>query len=256
VDAAAQTGGLPDFALPLSPRTRPKLCQGPLCRPERKGLSDAVPCPKVDQGRAGGAAESVQDRHRSERRLRSWPLQRPLIGRKTVSARTGIPGVYFQKSVSESGSASSEAVAPSAGKARKPGLFAPKGEKDLYKAVRSQDAGVVVSRRVTQRSNVVCAAAGSLIPVLPRSSYVGGKRCALLRRLRVWISTRSRRHSWSVCTRVWYGSHRWTNPSSPRWLSRCWPATSSARADNGFSRKAGRASGTTVRSCPMRPRTW
>jgi hypothetical protein len=48
----------------------------------------------------------------------------------------------------------------------------------------------------------------------------------------------------------------WTNPSSPRWLSRCWPATSSAQADNGFSRKAGRASGTTVRSCPMRPRTW
>ena len=60
-------------------------------------------------------------------------------GRRTVSARSGIPGVWYQKSVSGSRSRGStpEAFAPPAPK--KPGLFAPKGEKQLYKAIRDQD---------------------------------------------------------------------------------------------------------------------
>jgi tetratricopeptide (TPR) repeat protein len=63
-------------------------------------------------------------------------------GRKTVSARTGIPGVYYQQSAS--GSKRAPAGAPaSVGPASKPGLFAPKGEKQLYKAVLSQDAEAI-----------------------------------------------------------------------------------------------------------------
>jgi hypothetical protein len=54
---------------------------------------------------------------------------------------------------------------------------------------------------------------------------------------RVWISTACRRHSWSACTRVWCGSHRWTRPFSRHWLSKCWPATSWPRADGGSSRR-------------------
>jgi tetratricopeptide (TPR) repeat protein len=63
-------------------------------------------------------------------------------GRRTVSAGSGIvPGVYYQKSVSGKGSrGGSAAAAQSAPVApKKPGLFAPKGEKELYKAVKAQD---------------------------------------------------------------------------------------------------------------------
>lgn len=58
-------------------------------------------------------------------------------GRKTVSARTGIPGVYYQKGVSggRSRAPAPEPIAPP----KKPGLFAPKGEKQLYKAIKVQD---------------------------------------------------------------------------------------------------------------------
>jgi tetratricopeptide (TPR) repeat protein len=69
-------------------------------------------------------------------------------GRRTVSAGSGvIPGVYYQKSVSGKGSspagsrASAPAPAPVAPK--KPGMFAPKGEKQLYKAIQAQDAQAV-----------------------------------------------------------------------------------------------------------------
>jgi tetratricopeptide (TPR) repeat protein len=66
-------------------------------------------------------------------------------GRRTVSAGSGIvPGVYYQKSVggsrSRTGTRSrvpAQQAAPPTPK--KPGLFAPKGEKQLYKAVKAQD---------------------------------------------------------------------------------------------------------------------
>ena len=62
-------------------------------------------------------------------------------GRRTVSAGGGVvPGVSYQKSVGGGGSRSSgaspQAAPPSQ---RKPGLFAPKGEKQLYKAIKAQD---------------------------------------------------------------------------------------------------------------------
>jgi tetratricopeptide (TPR) repeat protein len=66
-------------------------------------------------------------------------------GRRTVSAGGGVvPGVYYQKSVSGSGSREGgnqpEAPLPSP---KKPGLFAPKGEKALYKAVKAQDVQAI-----------------------------------------------------------------------------------------------------------------
>jgi tetratricopeptide (TPR) repeat protein len=62
-------------------------------------------------------------------------------GRRTVSAGSGVvPGVYYQKSAggSRKGAKPAQASAPIA-RQTKPGLFAPKGEKELYKAVKAQD---------------------------------------------------------------------------------------------------------------------
>jgi tetratricopeptide (TPR) repeat protein len=72
-------------------------------------------------------------------------------GRRTVSAGSGVvPGVYYQKSVSGKGSrgGSSPATAASAAQpapvsSKKPGMFAPKGEKQLYKAIQAQDAQAI-----------------------------------------------------------------------------------------------------------------
>jgi len=68
-------------------------------------------------------------------------------GRRTVSAGSGvIPGVYYQKSVGGGkGRRAAPAPAPAA-KPTKPGLFAPKGEKELYKAIKAQDVQAI--RRV------------------------------------------------------------------------------------------------------------
>jgi len=71
-------------------------------------------------------------------------------GRRTVSAGSGVvPGVYYQKSVSGKSSASgasrsgaaTQQAAPTAPK--KPGMFGPKGEKQLYKAIQAQDAAAI-----------------------------------------------------------------------------------------------------------------
>src|SRR5436190_6256820 len=70
-------------------------------------------------------------------------------GRRTVSAGSGVvPGVYYQKSVSgkgtQGGLSSSAAAAQTAPVApKKPGIFAPKGEKELYKAVKAQDSDAI-----------------------------------------------------------------------------------------------------------------
>lgn len=67
-------------------------------------------------------------------------------GRRTVSAGTGIPGVYYQKGVGGgTRSSRSRAAAPTAApaKAVKPGLFAPKGEKELYKAIKAQSVSAI-----------------------------------------------------------------------------------------------------------------
>jgi tetratricopeptide (TPR) repeat protein len=69
-------------------------------------------------------------------------------GRHTVSAGSGVvPGVYYQKSVSGKGSSrggsSSAAAQPAPVAPKKPGMFAPKGEKQLYKAIKAQDAQAI-----------------------------------------------------------------------------------------------------------------
>jgi tetratricopeptide (TPR) repeat protein len=70
-------------------------------------------------------------------------------GRRTVSAGSGvIPGVYYQKSVSGKGSSRSGSRAatapPTAPVApKKPGMFAPKGETQLYKAIQAQDTQAI-----------------------------------------------------------------------------------------------------------------
>jgi Protein of unknown function (DUF4236) len=70
-------------------------------------------------------------------------------GRHTVSAGSGVvPGVYYQKSVSGRGSsgASSRAATPQQAAPvvpKKPGTFAPKGEKQLYKAIQAQDVQAI-----------------------------------------------------------------------------------------------------------------
>jgi tetratricopeptide (TPR) repeat protein len=64
-------------------------------------------------------------------------------GRRTVSALTGIPGITY-RSTSSSGvrrrAAPRQEYAYSPPAAPKPGLFAPKGEKQLFKAINAEDA--------------------------------------------------------------------------------------------------------------------
>ena len=75
-------------------------------------------------------------------------------GRRTVSARSGIPGVSYQSTASGGNRASARSQArptrrqpPAAPQPApsKPGLFAPKGEKLLYKAIQ-QDDGQMMKR--------------------------------------------------------------------------------------------------------------
>jgi hypothetical protein len=91
-----------------------------------------------------------------------------------------------------------------------------------------------VSLLLTRRSNVACVNVRSAQHATRKSCCAGDRRCALPTRLRVWISTRSRRLSWSVCIPVWCVSHRWTKPRSLPWLSTCLPRKSPARADYGL----------------------
>ena len=62
-----------------------------------------------------------------------------------MSAGTGVPGVYYQKSVGGGsrggGRSQPSAVAPAT--PPKPGLFAPKGEKELYKAIKAQSISAI-----------------------------------------------------------------------------------------------------------------
>jgi uncharacterized protein RhaS with RHS repeats len=63
-------------------------------------------------------------------------------GRKTVSARTGIPGTYYQKTLrgsSRDPAARQPPPRPAQPSPVKLGLFAPKGEKQLYNAIKQQD---------------------------------------------------------------------------------------------------------------------
>ncbi len=67
-------------------------------------------------------------------------------GRRTVSAGTGIPGVYYQKGVGSGKRASGSRAAapePPAASPLKPGLFAPKGEKALYQAIKAQNVQAI-----------------------------------------------------------------------------------------------------------------
>jgi tetratricopeptide (TPR) repeat protein len=64
-------------------------------------------------------------------------------GRRTATVHSGVPGVYYQSSHGggqRRGSTSRAAYAPPAARPAKPGLFAPKGEKQLFRAWKAQDA--------------------------------------------------------------------------------------------------------------------
>jgi tetratricopeptide (TPR) repeat protein len=82
-----------------------------------------------------------------------------------VSARTGVPGVYYQESIGGGGRRSSRAASAAPAPApKKPGLFAPKGEKELYKAVKEQDLDAI--KRVGEQHQDFRLAANSLAGLL------------------------------------------------------------------------------------------
>jgi tetratricopeptide (TPR) repeat protein len=71
-------------------------------------------------------------------------------GRRTVTARSGIPGVYYQQSRGGGRRRAQSApratgYAPAVPAPVKPGLFAPKGEKALFKAMKAGDVGGVLA---------------------------------------------------------------------------------------------------------------
>jgi tetratricopeptide (TPR) repeat protein len=70
-------------------------------------------------------------------------------GRRTTTVRSGVPGVYYQSQRGSGSrrSAGAQSAPPAApGKQRKPGLFASKGEKTLYKAIRDNAAPSAIAR--------------------------------------------------------------------------------------------------------------
>jgi tetratricopeptide (TPR) repeat protein len=66
-------------------------------------------------------------------------------GRRTTTLGSGVvPGVYYQKTSSGGGTRSKAATSqPAAAPPKKPGLFAAKGEKQLYKAIKAQDVQAI-----------------------------------------------------------------------------------------------------------------
>src|SRR5262245_34846785 len=68
-------------------------------------------------------------------------------GRRATTVGSGIvPGLYYQSSNSGgSNRTSAQAPSRSAVPPKKPGLFAPKGEKELYKAIKAQDVKAIKS---------------------------------------------------------------------------------------------------------------
>lgn len=107
---------------------------------ESHGVSDA----EVVQGRSGRSPERLEEWLRRVGRRQGRSLLRSSSGRRTVSAGSGvIPGVYYQQSVGGSRSGRGQAPAQVPAKAPKPGLFAPKGEKELYNAIRAQSVSAI-----------------------------------------------------------------------------------------------------------------
>lgn len=71
-------------------------------------------------------------------------------GRRTVTAGSGIiPGVYYQQSVGGGSRSRAQSHAPPVANPPKPGLFAPKGEKELYNALKAQDIPAIKAVGVT-----------------------------------------------------------------------------------------------------------
>jgi hypothetical protein len=69
-------------------------------------------------------------------------------GRRTTTVRSGVPGVYYQSSRGggrrrSTAASRSASYAPPAPRPVKPGLFAPKGEKQLFKAWKQQNAELI-----------------------------------------------------------------------------------------------------------------
>jgi tetratricopeptide (TPR) repeat protein len=69
-------------------------------------------------------------------------------GRRTTTVRSGVPGVYYQSSRGggrrrNTAASRSVSYAPPAPRPVKPGLFAPKGEKQLFKAWKQQNAELI-----------------------------------------------------------------------------------------------------------------
>jgi tetratricopeptide (TPR) repeat protein len=101
-------------------------------------------------------------------------------GRRTVSARTGVPGVWYQQQTGGGSRAKTQQPAPvSAVAPQKPGLFAPKGEKQLFKAWRAQNAEMIASagEQFPETSTAAFSLAGLML-----ASVDGGRALALLQR--------------------------------------------------------------------------
>src|SRR3954471_10432162 len=64
-------------------------------------------------------------------------------GRRTTTIRTGVPGVYYQSSSSAAAHRRTAAPAEYAPPPTRPGLFAPKSEKQLFKAWTAQNPELV-----------------------------------------------------------------------------------------------------------------
>jgi tetratricopeptide (TPR) repeat protein len=92
-------------------------------------------------------------------------------GRRTTSVRSGVPGVSYQSTRGggrRATPARAGAQAPSIVKPAKPGLFAPKGHKALYKALQSQSADL--AQKVGEQDSAMLLPAFTIAGLLLISS--------------------------------------------------------------------------------------
>jgi tetratricopeptide (TPR) repeat protein len=101
-------------------------------------------------------------------------------GRRTVSARTGVPGVWYQQQTGGGSRAKARQPAPLPVVApQKPGLFAPKSEKQLFKAWQARNAEMIASagEQFPETSTAAFSLAGLML-----ASVDGDRALVLLQR--------------------------------------------------------------------------
>ncbi len=100
-------------------------------------------------------------------------------GRRTMFARTGVPGLWYQQQAGGAARARARQSASAPSAPRKPGMFAPKSEKQLFRAWQARDAELIanVGKQFPEISTTAFSLAGLML-----ASADGDRALSLLQR--------------------------------------------------------------------------